>query len=85
MAARSTIKTELLDELLEGRDPKAVFESDGLLDELKKALAARILNAEVYHLGQEPEEAAGDYRKGSSPKTVLTDAAKRSTGRMHPA
>ncbi len=30
MAARSTIKTELLDELLEGRDSKAVFESDGL-------------------------------------------------------
>jgi len=48
-------------------------------------LAERILNAEVYHLGQEPEETAGDDRNGSGPKTVLTDAAKRSTERMHPA
>ncbi len=45
MAARSTIKKEILDELLEGHDPKTVFESEGLLDELKKALAERILNA----------------------------------------
>jgi putative transposase len=77
MAARSTIKTELLDELLEGRDPKTVFESEGLLDELKKALAERILNAEMdHHLGQEPEQAAGNHRNGTSPKTVLTDTGK---------
>jgi putative transposase len=77
MAARSTIKTELLDELLEGRDPKTVFESEGLLDELKKALAERILSAEMdHHLGQEPEQAAGNHRNGSSPKTVLTDTGK---------
>src|SRR6266545_571441 len=77
MAARSTIKSEILDELLEGRDPKTVFESEGLLDELKKALAERILNAEMdHHLGQEPEQAAGNHRNGSSPKTVLTDTGK---------
>jgi putative transposase len=77
MATRSTIKTELLDELLEGRDPKTVFESEGLLDELKKALAERILNAEMdHHLGQEPEQAAGNHRNGTSTKTVLTDTGK---------
>ena len=40
------IKPELIDELLSGRDPKTLFESEGLLDELKKALAERVLNAE---------------------------------------
>src|ERR1700730_8362966 len=47
MATGSGIKAELLDELLAGRDAKNVFEQDGLLDELKKALAERILNAEL--------------------------------------
>lgn len=35
------IKKDTLDQLLEGRDPKAVFSKDGLVDELKKALAER--------------------------------------------
>jgi hypothetical protein len=30
---------DMLDQLLEGRDPQAVFSKDGLFDELKKALA----------------------------------------------
>lgn len=77
MAARSTIKPELLDELLADKDPKTVFESDGLLDELKKALAERILNAEMdHHLDQEAEQSAGNHRNGTSPKTVLTDTGK---------
>src|SRR5690348_15246668 len=77
MAAEVGIKKELVDELLAGRDPKTVFEHDGLLDELKKALAERILNAELdHHLGQEPEQAAGNVRNGSSPKTVLTDSGR---------
>jgi putative transposase len=33
------IKKDTLDQLLEGRDPQAVFSKDGLLEELKKALA----------------------------------------------
>jgi putative transposase len=66
-----------LDQLLEGRDPKTVFESEGLLDELKKGLAERILNAEMdHHLDQESEQAAGNHRNGTSPKTVLTDTGK---------
>jgi hypothetical protein len=46
------IKKDTLDDLLAGRDPKAVFSKDGLFDELKKALAERVLNAELDdHLG----------------------------------
>jgi putative transposase len=40
------IEKELLDQLLAGRDPNEVFAKDGLLDDLKKALSERILNAE---------------------------------------
>lgn len=51
--AKSTIPAELLDQLLAGQDPKKLFEQDGLLGELKKALAERMLNAEMdVHLGQ---------------------------------
>jgi putative transposase len=77
MAAKNRFKKELLDELLAGQDAKTVFEQDGLLDELKKALAERILNAEMdVHLGQEAEQSAGNHRNGASPKTVLTDSGK---------
>ncbi len=40
-------RKDTLDQLLSGRDPKEVFSKDGLLDELKKALAERVLNAEL--------------------------------------
>jgi len=39
------IEKELLDQLLGGRDPNEVFAKGGLLDDLKKALSERILNA----------------------------------------
>ena len=46
------IEKDLLDQLLAGRDPKDVFNKDGLVDELKKALSERILNTEIdEHLG----------------------------------
>ncbi len=41
------VEQEVLDALLSDRDPAAVFRRDGLLDELKKALSERILNAEL--------------------------------------
>ena len=51
--------------LLEGRDPATVFESGGLVDELKKRLAERMLNGEMdHHLGAEAEEEAGNHRNG---------------------
>jgi len=42
---------ELLDELLSGRDPKTALDSGGLIGDLKKALAERMLNAEMDVLG----------------------------------
>ena len=41
------IKNELVDELLKDTDPKKVFSSEGLLADIKKALAERMLNAEI--------------------------------------
>ena len=65
---------EVLDELLEGQDPATVLRSDGLVGDLKKALAERMLNAEMdMHLGGESEQEAGNHRNGSSRKTVLSD------------
>ncbi len=41
------ISDHLLDQLLAGADAKSAFAKDGLLDELKKALAERALNAKL--------------------------------------
>jgi len=73
------ISKEIVDELLKDVDPKAVFSSEGLMAELKKALAERMLNAEMdQHLESEaaagPDGApTGNHRNGYSEKTVLTD------------
>ena len=46
------IPDAILDQLLAGADAKTAFGPNGLLDELKKALAERALNAEMdHHLG----------------------------------
>jgi putative transposase len=64
---------ELLDQLLAGRDPKSALDSDGLIGDLKKALAERMLNAEMdVHLTNEAEAGVANHRNGASPKTVLT-------------
>ena len=71
------IKKATLDDLLAGRDPKAVFSKDGLFDELKKALAERVLNAELDdHLDHDAAEGSRSRRNGYSKKTVLTETAK---------
>lgn len=71
------IEKDILDQLLAGRDPQEVFSRDGLVDELKKALSERILNAELdEHLGGERQEGRPNRRNGSSPKTVLTGVSK---------
>ena len=51
------IPDELLDQFLAGSDPRAALADGGLLDGLKKALAERVLNAELdHHLdGGEPD------------------------------
>ena len=76
MANKPCIRPELLDDLLEEQDGSKTFESEGLLDELKKALAERVLDAEMdVHLDQEAEQSAGNHRNGYSQKTVLSDTA----------
>jgi putative transposase len=71
------IEKDLLDQLLAGRDPKDVFNKDGLVDELKKALSERILNAEIdEHLEGDGPEGKGNHRNGYSKKSVLTGSSK---------
>lgn len=67
------IPDSILDQLLAGSDAKTAFESNGLLHQLKKALAERALNAEMdHHLSG--EGTAGNSRNGYGRKTVLTDS-----------
>lgn len=66
------IADALLDQLLGGADAKTAFDGGGLIDQLKKALAERALNAEMdHHLPS--EEAGGNSRNGYGKKTVLTE------------
>ena len=80
MASRRkpVVSDELLDQLLGGSDALEAFRSGDLVQDLKKALAERILNAELdHHLDDEDEQSIGNHRNGHSRKRVLTD-----TGRM---
>src|SRR6266446_3877415 len=71
------IEKDLLDQLLAGRDPKDVFNKDGLVDELKKALSERILNAEIdEHLDGAGVAGKNNHRNGYSKKSVLTSSSK---------
>ena len=71
------IPDALLDQLLAGTDAKAAFEKDGLLDELKKALAERVLNAEIdHHLEAGETDGRANSRNGYGQKMVLTDTGK---------
>ncbi|WP_250265722.1 IS256 family transposase [Rhodovastum atsumiense] len=68
------IPDAVLDQLLAGADPKTAFDPKGLLDELKKALAERVLNAEMdHHLAGDE---TGNSRNGYGRKTVITDTGK---------
>jgi len=70
------IPDEMLDQLLSGTKASAAFDHGGLLDQLKKALAERALNAEMdHHLAG--DGGAGNSRNGYGRKNVVTD-----TGRM---
>ena len=71
------IKKETLDALLAGSEGKDPFGKDGLLDELKKALAERVLNAELdHHLANESDDGRRNHRNGYSKKSVVTDTSK---------
>jgi putative transposase len=65
------IADEVLDQLLSGTQASAAFDQGGLLDQLKKALAERALNAEMdHHLAG--EAGAGNTRNGYGRKSVVT-------------
>ena len=69
------IPDAVLDQLLAGADPKTAFDPNGLLDELKKALAERALNAEMdHHLAGEGGE--NNSRNGYGRKSVVTDTGR---------
>ena len=65
------ISDELLDELLAGDDPAEVFRSGTLIDDLKKAVAERALDAEM-DAHPEHEPSSGNHRNGHNRKRVLT-------------
>jgi len=73
----SEFSAEALDALI--GDTKTPEDLEALFRRMKKALAERILNAELtHHLGYAPGEEKPaeqpNHRNGSTPKTVLTDA-----------
>lgn len=71
------IADTLLDQLLAGRDPQAALARDGLLDELKRALTERALNAEMdHHLEGEAALERANSRNGYGRKTLLTEDGK---------
>src|ERR1044072_2562573 len=68
------IPDAVLDQLLAGADAKTAFDPDGLLADLKKALAERVLNAEMdHHLAGEE---LGNRRNGDGKKTLVTHTGK---------
>ena len=69
------IPDAILDQLLAGADAKTAFDQGGLLDELKKALAERALNAEMdHHLAGGGGE--NNSRNGHGRKSVVTDSGR---------
>jgi putative transposase len=79
MTTNSTIKPELLDQLLSNyTKPEDLTGEDGLFRQLKKALIERALGAELTeHLGYEKGDpdgrGSGNSRNGTSSKTILTE------------
>ncbi len=73
--SESPFSDELIDELLEGREHGAhLLGNEGLVGELKKRLAERMLETEMdVHLDDPEQQDAGNHRNGRSSKTVTMD------------
>jgi hypothetical protein len=71
------IPDAILDQLLAGVDPKTAFEPNGLIDDLKKALAERVLNAEMDHHLSSPTAGGSiwQFRLGSTQLRASTKSA----------
>lgn len=75
--SKGPFSDELLDQLLaqvSGKDAESLLGESGLIGQLKKQLAERMLAAELsHHLASEAaDEETGNHRNGTSPKTVIT-------------
>ncbi|WP_010515175.1 IS256 family transposase [Komagataeibacter oboediens] len=71
------IPDDVLDQVLAGRVVRTMSDADALLGDMKKALAERLLNAELdHHLDGEAVAGRPNCRNGYGQKTVLTDAGR---------
>ena len=72
------ISDALLDELLGDQDPAEVLRDGSLIDDLKKAVAERALDAEMEaHLGGETEHDTGNHRNGHNRKRAGSTSHRR--------
>lgn len=74
---KPVIPDDVLDQVLAGRVVRTMSDADALLGDMKKALAERLLNAELdHHLDGEAVAGRPNCRNGYGQKTVLTDAGR---------
>jgi hypothetical protein len=82
----ASIPDALLDQLLDGTNPRTAFNPDGVLDALKRALAERMLNAEMdQHLEPRTTELIQACARWMPHKAIagLLNRTEKRTGRLN--